>query len=317
MLTISFSITFDPSDAGIQTITATVNPGHEPPETDYSYNAKSVQVKVVGDFKLMLNLSVPEVYPNNTSGNSNTIITALLSDSAGNPVYGKSIQFYSAPQDGSGGHIAEIHHGARPKGTFESSSCTTGADGTCQVTYTASQFGGLEKILGNLSGNASVKDSKTLTVKVPALAPLSGGPYTFKCFGNSSEPSCPGGGYGHTSFYSVQSFVDEDMFAIASAYSGTFPGAPLLTVTDASLSWGGLYDYKNTWTNPHRFHREGTDIDIRSTSIPDDNQETFESIVCRLGGFPNLELAGLPNEHYHLYFHTYSSAISSYCQDSQ
>jgi hypothetical protein len=87
-------------------------------------------------------------------------------------------------------------------------------------------------------------------------------------------------------------------------------------VTDASLAWGGLYDYKSTWKKPHTFHREGTDVDIRSTSISEDNREKFESIVCRLGGYPNLEFAGQTNEHYHLYFRPYSATITNYCQDN-
>ena len=88
----------------------------------------------------------------------------------------------------------------------------------------------------------------------------------------------------------------------------------MLVVTDASLAYGGLYDYQNTWAPPHKTHRVGTDIDVRSKNIPKkdsqrkvDNRQEFESIVCRNYGYPKLEFPGQVNEHYHLYFFPYKN----------
>jgi hypothetical protein len=87
----------------------------------------------------------------------------------------------------------------------------------------------------------------------------------------------------------------------------------MLVVTDASLAWGGLYDYKNTWSPPHKTHRIGTDVDVRSKNIPDNNREEFEKIACKNYGFPSLEYEEQTNEHYHLYFLPYNTDIVEFC----
>jgi len=143
-------------------------------------------------------------------------------------------------------------------------------------------------------------------VRVPGLQGMSGGYYYFK-----SQPS----ENKHVDVYNVQTWVDGLFSKIAFEYHERFPNAELLVVTDASLADGGLYDYKNTWSPPHRTHRIGTDIDVRSKSIPEINRKEFETIVCKNYGLPYLEARGLDNEHYHLFFFPYTSTVAGYCKD--
>ncbi|MFL5814666.1 MAG: hypothetical protein ACJ763_13915 [Bdellovibrionia bacterium] len=310
-LLVPFEVTFNESEKGTQTISATVSPNDTYHEDYLPNNTKSVQVKVGLPYKLALSLSQGQVYPDmsdigQTPGNTESIVTAKLTTTSGSPISGETIQFSVKPKDGSGGHM---HTDGRPIGHFKNDedSCETLDDGTCTVIYTASKFGGIETISGELVESPSVNDSQDLTVKVPGLSQLGGGTYLFKC----AIENCAG--YKHQNFYSVQPFVDEDMFAIGSIYSGNHPKDTPLVVTDASLPWGGLYDHKNTWARPHTFHRTGTDVDIRSTSIPDDNKDSFESTACALGGVPVLEYPNQTNEHYHIYFNAYSAKLAKLC----
>jgi len=46
----------------------------------------------------------------------------------------------------------------------------------------------------------------------------------------------------------------------------------ILTVTDMTLEWGGLFDYQETWTPPHSRHRRGRSVDISRTVWEDTPQ---------------------------------------------
>ncbi|MFL5813213.1 MAG: hypothetical protein ACJ763_06520 [Bdellovibrionia bacterium] len=326
-LLVPFEVTFNESEKGAQTISATVSPNNIFQESYLSNNTLSAQVTVGPPYKLTLSLSQEQVYPDmsdigQTPGSTDAIVTAKLTTTSGSPVSGKMIQFSITPKDGSGGHA---HADGRPIGDFKNDedSCTTLNDGTCTVTYTASQFGGIETILGVLASSPTVKDSKDLTVRIPGLSPLSGGPYTFKCVVFPNAPACLPS-YGHSSTYNVISSVDSAMFAIGAVYNNNYPDASPLIVNDASLAFGGLYDKNSDWQTPHTYHRAGTDIDIRSLTtighygIPQDNRRGFKSAVCFAGGYPKLEYSGdSQNEHYHLYFKAYKPSISELCSNEE
>jgi hypothetical protein len=125
---------------------------------------------------------------------------------------------------------------------------------------------------------------------------------------------------------------------IASAYYRQFPRAEVLKVNDMSLEYGGRFDFRGQWEGylDHQYHRQGTDVDIRSTSIPDDDRyrdinrngrydrgepikfdlngngqydytnTVFEGTCRDNGGRARLEYPGDRNEHYHIYFYEYN-----------
>jgi hypothetical protein len=69
-------------------------------------------------------------------------------------------------------------------------------------------------------------------------------------------------------------------------------------ITDASLEWGGLHDIGDApWMNPHKGHRAGTSMDVRSSSMDDARKVTFE-LACSRARLRCI-LEGNP-EHYHL-----------------
>jgi hypothetical protein len=71
-----------------------------------------------------------------------------------------------------------------------------------------------------------------------------------------------------------------------------------LFINDMSLPGGGLYDFHNDWTAPHKTHREGRTADINSTSMNQDERDFFRKTAQDLGFSVTLEKTP---EHWHLY----------------
>lgn len=237
--------------------------------------------------------------------------TVVISSNKITPPEGCTINFGVEPVKNSGGHIEDniAHTGTRKRGAITSTiTLPGGSQGTASVTYKSSEVSGEERITAELVGSGQIGASNVY-IKVPWLEPLSGEYFSLKC---DIEPAnCSD--YKHTDFYNVQSWVGSLFNIIAEEYNKSFSSDEMLVVTDASLAWGGLYDYKNTWNPPHNTHRIGTDIDVRSKNIPEDNRDEFEKIVCENYGFPKLEFSGKPNEHYHLYFLPYDADKVDLC----
>lgn len=276
----------------------------------------SVVITVEEPRNIVLFLNPLEIWPE-----QNTEVSVVVLDRNNNNVPNYSVtlqafapQYQGDPCDDCGGHS---HDTNRPIGDFLSPQGdpigytvqgTTGPNGEpFKVMYRASKFGGIENIKAFGTGEPEVKDEKRLTVRILGLESLSGAYFFLKC----EIENCVG--YRHTNFYNATPGVNSLFSNIASTYYQQFPTDQLLVVTDASLAWGGLYDYKDTWAPPHTYHRIGTDIDVRSKNIPESNRKEFEKIVCKNYGFPDLEYEGQANEHYHLYFFPYDPSIGSFC----
>jgi hypothetical protein len=54
-------------------------------------------------------------------------------------------------------------------------------------------------------------------------------------------------------------------------------------VNDISLPVGGLFDFQNTWTPPHRTHRDGRDADVNWSSMSADERQFFSMNAEALG----------------------------------
>lgn len=237
--------------------------------------------------------------------------TVVISSNKITPPEGCTINFMVEPVKNSGGHIEDnnAHTGTRQRGTITPTiTLPGGSQGIASVTYRSSEVSGEERITAELVGSGQIGASNVY-IKVPWLEPLSGEYFSLKC---DIEPAnCSN--YKHTDFYNVQSWVGSLFNIIAEEYNKKFQNDEMLVVNDASLAWGGLYDFKNTWNPPHTYHRLGTDIDVRSWNIPSKNRRKFEEFVCENYGFPDLEFPGRLNEHYHLYFIPYNANIVGLC----
>ena len=270
-------------------------------------DVKVDSVKAIFDCPVDVNITPPVVMPKKTGNNVADMAVTLLTPA---PAEGVDVKLTIERVKDSGGHIEDEHTGTRPKGEITDNDgnkidTITFAEGETQkmVKYKADEVSGEEKIIAEIV-NREVKCEETVRVRVPGFVSLGGGYYSLKTQPSDNK---------HTGVYNVSSWVRGLFNRIAAIYNQRFPDDGTLVVTDASLAWGGLYDYMNTWSPPHNTHRIGTDIDVRSWNIPDNNREEFEKIVCINYGFPKLEFPGQSNEHYHLYFFPYNADIVDPC----
>ena len=56
-----------------------------------------------------------------------------------------------------------------------------------------------------------------------------------------------------------------------------------ITITDASLEHGGLFDHCATWHPPHKRHRDGRTVDIRNRDQNDQQRKVFVSEAKKAG----------------------------------
>lgn len=59
-----------------------------------------------------------------------------------------------------------------------------------------------------------------------------------------------------------------------------------ITITDASLQYGGLFDHKATWHPPHDGHKDGQTVDIRNRDQNDSQRKIFVAESKKAGLSP-------------------------------
>lgn len=223
---------------------------------------------------------------------------------------------------------------------------TTQNDGQERFDYVASMFGDSMRIVvasADLVMRKFLRDSVTIAEKVPDLQLLGPGP-NYDLIGGRCEHHGPGG-VGACSTPNNNHWgtavVVASMQNIATEYHALFPNGQQFHINDMSLPFGGRFDIFGRWEgySHHQYHRQGTDVDVQSTTIPDDDRyrdlnrngrydrgepitfdldadavydymnTAFENI-CRRNNvlYPHLEYPGGVGgpEHYHLYFHLYN-----------
>lgn len=255
-----------------------------------------------------------------------TQVQVTLKDSQGNPVADRDVTFAAEPVANSGGHD---HGGTRPAGAFSGSNILfsspphglTGPDGKLTAIYTASEFGGQEKIMVHVTTAPSISTSAVLEVKVPGLELLlNSANYTKD--GGTCEHHGPAGlaacaapdrnHYGTAATNEAISTVAAEWLAFAGAIQ-------MLEINDISLPFGGGFDVGGSWSadivrtifppqrgcNPtgHCSHRGGRNVDIQVFSqtnpqnLPHRDRRKLETIILNHGGDKYVE-----GSHWHVTF---------------
>ncbi|MEK6542979.1 MAG: Ig-like domain-containing protein [Elusimicrobiota bacterium] len=253
-------------------------------------NLHLANIHVVGQqpaFALDLAITPASIAP---QGQAQATVT-LRED--GNPKANATVSFQAQALPGSGGHD---HDAARPVGAFSASSCTTGSDGVCSVTYTASVFSGIETVIASAAG--APQQSQDLIVSVPGLALLADSTFYTKVGGTVFHLGPPLSIQDHN-HYGLQGF-NQVIIDLSFHYASRFPGHQL-RINDMSLPNGGLFDMNGDWQRPHKFHRLGISCDINTLTGLNQQVNTLEetflfSLISRL----NL-LAHREASHWHIY----------------
>jgi hypothetical protein len=222
----------------------------------------------------------------------------------------------------------------------------TQSDGKERFQYVASMFGDSMRIIVesvNPKKKKLLRDSITIAERVVDLQLLDEGADYDLIGGTCNHHGPSDAGIPYICQYTNNNHwatadVITNIQNIAASYHQRFPNETLLKINDMSLEYGGRFDKDAQWEgySNHKYHRQGTDIDIRSKTIPDDDRyidsnhngrydvgemitidtngngqydytnTAFEEI-CRNNNVQRsaLEYSGQWNEHYHLYFIIY------------
>lgn len=194
---------------------------------------------------------------------------------SGEPASGANVELLVEPVENSGGHP----HGGRPPGTLfrvgedvqkkrftrDRLTLTLSEAGTAEGVYRTSGVSGLEKIIASVSTDGQhATDTATVTIRWPGLVKVlrSGATYYFEGESNSHYPH---ENYLAPGVMDVMESIWEDWIAAHKREPAVYPMAGnRFRVTGASTVWGGLYDYRQNWSNPHNTHRTGHDVDFNN-----------------------------------------------------
>ncbi|MFA6468615.1 MAG: hypothetical protein WCW35_06945 [Bacteroidota bacterium] len=149
----------------------------------------------------------------------------------------------------------------------------TQVDGRELFDYVSSIFGDRIRLkIETMQSNKKhlLWDTLSLAEKVPSLSVLTDGE-DLDLIGGRPEHNA---NHNHFSTQDVSTYVQR----IAAEYRQQFPSESVLKINDMSLPYGGRFDIFGQWNGntDHKYHRRGTDVDIRSRSIPDD--DTYRDI---------------------------------------
>lgn len=271
----------------------------DPQTVSFTENAAKVKIDLTAESLALA--------PTGTTGNNVSLLSAKVSDSFGDfPDYSLNLEVKFQPQ----GH--DHHETEPPKGILSPSSCTTDSNGQCPTAYMSSEVAGIASVVARSAWEENQSNTQELIVSVSGLEPLNPASYTLKPIESDIQKK-------HPSPYFAAADVILKMNDLGLRYSSDFPNEEILTVTDASLQDGGLYDILGNWTPEHFEHREGREIDIRTkrpgrSGIPLDTQVDEKNRTVRFNeDFErSAKDAGVKNakvhkpltieEHYHLNF---------------
>jgi hypothetical protein len=273
---------------------------------------------------------VAEISAGHRAGRADTVRVRLRAwfSPSGVPAAGAAVRLVPSPVSGSGGHAHDPFD--RPVGTF----FPVGADldvpeggvrgqlrltlpesGDTVLLYRTSGLSGLERLGGNVTaGGFSKGVTDTVTVRWPGLVAMErlGTTYEFL----DQNPDSATQRHGNTNHWVEPTFraraldafqryfaaVPEPRFPLPNPGGGT---DTRVVITEASLEWGGLLDVASDgpWHYPHKGHRKGRDMDVRSRTLDTEGTRRFLK-YCRDAG---LDCTPEPNErephsapHFHL-----------------
>ncbi len=230
------------------------------PEFVYdTYGIGWVRVTNPSSLKLTVSVDPNQVRPLGTGGNCLTDVT-VTAEKGGLPVPGIKIKLSASGLANTGGHI---HDGHRPAGNFLISAGVTDGDGKFMTIYSASEFGGIERIYTIAAGGV---DSVDVRVKVDSLIEFpSGGNYSLTGY-TSWHPE--------NHYMMSQAAIDDLASAAGDFTEAAWNSTGIMRLNDMSLPCGGLFDLNQNWKSPHILHRVGISVDIENL-VKKDTTVTF------------------------------------------
>ncbi|MEO6553987.1 MAG: hypothetical protein ABIO96_05510 [Nitrospiraceae bacterium] len=212
-----------------------------------------------------------------------------------------------------GGHPESNHTSGRSTtkdGAYDQTVGNTGSDGLqFRTTYTSGEVAGeIEVKLAcfNPDGvTVSSTGSLFVHVRIEGLVPLPDSDPTYVFEGNASTNT-------HQDSHYVRPETLPKVLNLANMFFAE--RGKIIRINDASLVWGGLFDYPGKWLPPHASHRVGEEFDVDNTkeqkgtgTVPDgpdwkpeDREELLAIARSSAVGLVQIrEIAASEASHYH------------------
>ena len=196
---------------------------------------------------------------------------------------GTTVQFYTERVPFSGGHQHGSAHEPEAIGTCNPQSLVlTGSyPQNMPSEFTAPEGCGIIIHTASFSNGSVIPDR--IEVLIPGLVPIAAS--------NNLRLKPPT--EVHPSPYWVDPSMNPRLTTLADRYFAE--RGKFLTVTDASLVWGGRFDLNCDWKRPHAEHQNGRQVDMRSRDMTEDDIAVFRRICREVGLTPVLE-----GDHWHV-----------------
>jgi hypothetical protein len=223
-------------------------------------------------------------------------LSATVTDGSGNPVSGAMVHVRVNVVPESGGHVHGVDTDPNRTGTIGVSQdyaipSPTDSQGSVSFALQAPPASGTVEISASCDDRSCIQIGQSSTdVKVSGLVSLP-----------------PSGNYilvGQTPTHPDNHYLTPQAVAKAQTLAAVWRKGlywlPVLAYNDASLVWGGRFDYRDAdWLPPHSEHTTGVVIDVRAngtaTAIPDAYGLIFTLMVQAMGGNVHVE-----SDHYHV-----------------
>lgn len=244
-----------------------------------------------------------------TGGNNKSRVTACVIRGE-TPVPNREVRFRLVSRFGqtpdSGGHVESLHTGQRPLGKLDSTIGITNANGCVATNFNPPHIAGT---VGVDASTSIVAVGTEILVGIPDLVFLYDGENYIRIGSTDAHPS---------NHWGAQTAVD-GLPLIANDYkalfygSNTIPEQEKLAYNDMSLSYGGKFDLKKTWSSAgaHAEHREGINCDVRSNNVPRRRWAKLNNIFFERGSTRTNDETGTSAPHWHLRFEGSSMQGSS------
>jgi hypothetical protein len=184
-------------------------------------------------------------------------------DSNGVPVPNRSVDLSVTAIDlkgaGADGPYGHVHTGGAPKpaGSLSTRAFNTGSTGVTTVTYTTGTVSG--PVVIKAKSEKAREDDDTIHVGVRGLIELPPRP-SYRLFGFELTPW-------HPQNHWATPVMLGKVSALADAFFATYDRT--IWYNDMSLPQGGRFDLKQDWDQPHKTHRAGRDLDVRTNGNQD------------------------------------------------
>lgn len=234
---------------------------------------------------------------------ANLPFVALVTNQLNQPKTNIGVTIWTDVTPGTGGHI---HYNGRPKGKLvitngsavtdistvygtDNIQGSTGYGGIFWFTFGAEESSGEHTITATCTGCSNTATTK-IEVEIPGLIRLNDDQICTAYF------DLRGGRTSHPDNHYFTGPAMAQLVKLAIAFNKEY--GSLLKVNDSSLKKGGLYDYKETWKNPHKGHRKGIVVDINNFTSRDADFELFVADQHAFASWEGRDVTSTP--HYHI-----------------